>query len=79
MTRATELGESKASDNGDNDRCYKHYFSSFLLILHVLALCLSFYLSKHKFTCRSTRVTKHMSNMCLPHSKHTFSSCLTHV
>jgi hypothetical protein len=25
-----------------------------------------FYLSKHKFTCKNTRVTKHMLNMPLP-------------
>jgi hypothetical protein len=34
--------------------CYECYFSSFLLLQHALALCLSFYLSKHEFTCRST-------------------------
>jgi hypothetical protein len=35
-----------------------------------------FYLSEHEFTCRSTQVTKHMLNMCLPHGKHTFTSML---
>jgi hypothetical protein len=59
--------------------CYERYFSSFLLLRHVFALCLLFYLSKHEFTCRSTQVTKHMCSMCLPHGKHTFSSCFTHV
>jgi hypothetical protein len=38
-----------------------------------------FDLSEHEFTCRSTRVTKHMLNMCLPHGKHTFTSYLLHV
>jgi hypothetical protein len=37
------------------------------------------YLSEHKFTCRSTQVTKHMLNMCLPYGKHTFTSYLPHV
>jgi hypothetical protein len=55
------------------------HFSSFLLLWHATALCLSFYLSLHKFTCRSKRVTKHMYNMCLPYGKHTFPSCSPHV
>jgi hypothetical protein len=38
-----------------------------------------FYLSEHEFTCRNTRVTKHMLNMCLPHGKHTFTLYLQHV
>jgi hypothetical protein len=38
-----------------------------------------FYLSIHNFTCRDTRVTKHMLNMCLPHGRHAFTSYLQHV
>jgi hypothetical protein len=60
-------------------RCYEQYISSFLLLQHAFALCLSFYLSEHEFTCRNTQVAKHMCNMCLPHGKHTFTSYLPHV
>jgi hypothetical protein len=42
-------------------------------------LCFSSYLSEHEFTYRNTRVTKHMSNMCLPHGKHTLASYLPYV
>jgi hypothetical protein len=38
-----------------------------------------FYLYKHEFTCRNTRVTKHMLNMCLSHGKHAFTLYLQHV
>jgi hypothetical protein len=61
-------------DNVTNNTFLLFFFSS-----HALALCFSSYLSEHEFTCRSTRVTKHMSNMCLPHGKHTFASYLPHV
>jgi hypothetical protein len=37
-----------------------------------LPYALYFYLSKHEFTYRNTRIIKHMLNMCLPHGKHAF-------
>jgi hypothetical protein len=36
-------------------------------------------ISTYEFTCRNTRVTKHMLNMCLPHGKHAFTLYLQHV
>jgi hypothetical protein len=39
-----------------------------------LPYALYFYLSKHEFTYRNTRVIKHMLNMCLPHGKHAFTA-----
>jgi Chromo (CHRromatin Organisation MOdifier) domain len=56
------LWEPKSNLTGATDilqeyqelHCYEHYFSSFLLLRHMLALCLLFYLSKHEFTCKST-------------------------
>jgi hypothetical protein len=56
--------------------------SSFLLWLTCLThLCLTPFilLIEHEFACRNTWVTKHMSNTCLPHDKHTFTSYLPHV
>jgi hypothetical protein len=46
-----------------------------------LPYAFDFYLSKskHEFTCRNTRVTKHMLNMCLSHGKYAFTSHLQHV
>jgi hypothetical protein len=67
------------NDSGGRDayvlRTIRLFFSSSTCI----ALCLSFYLSEHEFTCRNTRVAKHMCNMCLPHGKHTFTLYLPHV
>jgi hypothetical protein len=38
-----------------------------------------FYLSEHEFTCRNTRVTKHMLNMCLPRIYNMLNMLFMHV
>jgi hypothetical protein len=56
-------------------QCYEQYFSS-LTCSYLMPFIL---LIRHKFTCKNTPVTKHMSNMCLLHGKHTFALHLSHV
>jgi hypothetical protein len=57
------------------NNCYKQYFSS-LTRSYLMPFIL---LIRHEFTCKNTQVTKHMSNMCLLHGKHTFALHFPHV